>query len=297
MAYISVDKIEDGLYLGNYDAACDLKTLKELHISHILTVANRPLPTSITSLQGISTHFIKAFDLADSDLLSHFQEALDFIEDGLRKGKVLVHCHWGISRSATLVTAYVMKKYTLTLEEALARVKSKRHVAFPNSGFMAQLLLYKKMGYQLDTSNLQYKLYLLKAAGAYFAKGKRELDARYEVIVHPDQPAGSVAYKCKNCRSSLVGAEAVLPHQIGETPDWTDNKWPGTADKICDKGVFTFPIKWMSNPDKPVAGKLYCPKCNTKVGNYNWVAGYKCPCSAKITPGIYIIRSKVDKCM
>ncbi|KAK4294730.1 hypothetical protein Pmani_032662 [Petrolisthes manimaculis] len=297
MANNSVDEIEDGLYLGDYNAACDLRTLKDLHISHILTVADVPLETCTASLQGISTYFINVFDMADSDLLSYFQEALAFIEDGLRKGKVLVHCHWGVSRSATLVTAYVMKKYALTLEEALARVKSKRRVAFPNSGFMAQLLLYEKMGYQLDTSNLQYKLYLLKAAGALFAKGKRELDARYEVIVHPDLSAGSVAYKCKNCRSFLVGAEAVLPHQIGETPDWTDNKWSGTADKICDEGVFTFPIKWMSNQDKPIAGKLHCPKCDTKVGNYNWVAGYKCPCSAKITPGFYIIRSKVDKCI
>lgn len=43
--------------------------------------------------------------------------------------------------------------------------------ASPNEGFRAQLLLFEKMGNQLDLSNLQYKLYLFKAASAILAKG------------------------------------------------------------------------------------------------------------------------------
>lgn len=37
---------------------------------------------------------------------------------------------------------------------------------------MEQLLLYQKMGYQLNISNLQYKLYLLKTIGSALAKSK-----------------------------------------------------------------------------------------------------------------------------
>lgn len=70
-----------------------------------------------------------------------------------------------------------------------------------------------------------------------------------------------------------MGAEAVLPHHTGEEPEWTDRKWPRSGDNLCGEGVFTFPIKWMSNQEKPIAGKLHCPKCDTKVGQYNWVAG------------------------
>lgn len=56
----------------------------------------------------------------------------------------------GISRSASLVIAYLMRRYKCGLEkvtnfrvQAFARVKDRRKVANPNSGFMAQLRNYE----------------------------------------------------------------------------------------------------------------------------------------------------------
>lgn len=54
-------------------------------------------------------------------------------------GKVLVHCHVGVSRSATLVLAYLMLKQNLTLVEAICAVKDNRGV-IPNRGFLRQLI-------------------------------------------------------------------------------------------------------------------------------------------------------------
>lgn len=54
-------------------------------------------------------------------------------------GKVLVHCHVGVSRSATLVLAYLMLKQHLTLVEAICAVKENRGVT-PNRGFLRQLI-------------------------------------------------------------------------------------------------------------------------------------------------------------
>lgn len=54
-------------------------------------------------------------------------------------GKVLVHCHVGVSRSATLVLAYLMLKQNLTLVEAICVVKDNRGV-IPNRGFLRQLI-------------------------------------------------------------------------------------------------------------------------------------------------------------
>lgn len=54
-------------------------------------------------------------------------------------GKVLVHCHVGVSRSATLVLAYLMLKQNLTLVEAICAVKENRGV-IPNRGFLRQLI-------------------------------------------------------------------------------------------------------------------------------------------------------------
>lgn len=62
---------------------------------------------------------------------------------------MLVHCARGISRSATLVLAYLMLREGLTLVEALEAVRRHRNI-LPNAGFLNQLR-------QLDTSLAQQR--------------------------------------------------------------------------------------------------------------------------------------------
>lgn len=50
----------------------------------------------------------------------------------------------GVSRSATLVIAYIMKKYSMPLEQAKRLVEEKRPFINPNPGFIKQLELYDK---------------------------------------------------------------------------------------------------------------------------------------------------------
>uniref|UniRef100_A0A672G832 Tyrosine specific protein phosphatases domain-containing protein n=1 Tax=Salarias fasciatus TaxID=181472 RepID=A0A672G832_SALFA len=63
-------------------------------------------------------------------LITHVLNAAD--------GKVFVHCAMGISRSATLVLAFLMIKEGLTLVEALEAVRRHRNI-LPNAGFLRQL--------------------------------------------------------------------------------------------------------------------------------------------------------------
>ena len=52
---------------------------------------------------------------------------------------MLVHCHAGVSRSATVCIAYLMYKNNFTLEKAFDHVRSRRGVISPNLNFMQQL--------------------------------------------------------------------------------------------------------------------------------------------------------------
>jgi hypothetical protein len=60
-------------------------------------------------------------------------------------GAVLLHCKGGISRSPSLLCAYLMWSGAFaSLDHALAHVRSRRPAANPNAGFMAQLRLFEQ---------------------------------------------------------------------------------------------------------------------------------------------------------
>ena len=57
----------------------------------------------------------------------------------------LVHCNYGMSRSPSVVIAYLMRSEDgVTLAEALRRVKELRPVTAPNYGFMSQLIEFER---------------------------------------------------------------------------------------------------------------------------------------------------------
>jgi len=150
--YIEKKVKEDGipsliinrLYLGSIGAAKNLEWLKSNGISHILCVAG-----------GINRYYPKQFeykvieinDAPNEDISVYFNECSDFIDNALKNknGKVLVHCFAGMSRSVTVVSAYLMLKQQIFAVPALKFVKNKRSVANPNAGFIVQLIKYQNV--------------------------------------------------------------------------------------------------------------------------------------------------------
>ena len=57
---------------------------------------------------------------------------------------VLIHCMAGISRSVTLVIAYLMQYYGLPMQQAYQFVKDKRPAISPNLNFMGQLVEFDR---------------------------------------------------------------------------------------------------------------------------------------------------------
>jgi protein-tyrosine phosphatase len=85
----------------------------------------------------------KIFDLSDTrsqPIEAFLRPAFEYIE-GVRKEKknILVHCAAGMSRSGIIVISYLIKKYGISYEEALERVRKVRRCVGPNRGFVRQL--------------------------------------------------------------------------------------------------------------------------------------------------------------
>lgn len=77
----------------------------------------------------VVTKFIQIADMNREDILQFFPSCIEFIENALKdpKNSVLVHCFYGVSRSATIVIAYLMKKYSLSYQKAFERYVSFSH--------------------------------------------------------------------------------------------------------------------------------------------------------------------------
>ena len=76
---------------------------------------------------------IHAQDIPNYPLFEHFEESYEFIEAMRSHGiNVLVHCHAGLSRSASIVCAYLMRKYNWNAERSLNYVRERRHRIRPN---------------------------------------------------------------------------------------------------------------------------------------------------------------------
>ena len=107
-------------------------------------------------------------DVPESNLLQRLPSALDFMAAALAGGgAVLVHCAQGVSRSAAVATAHLMRTRGLDYDDALAALREGHPAAAPNEGFAAQLRLFHDMGCQLDPGGGRYTRFLLEQAGRH----------------------------------------------------------------------------------------------------------------------------------
>ena len=130
------------LYLGSFENACDLEELKRIKATHILNCAyecnNKNKPEDIKELH------LNIYDYDNFELFDFFEKGNDFINECRSKGgNILVHCKFGISRSASIVIAYLIKFMNYTRDSALQLLTEKRKQTRPNKGFMEQLHNYE----------------------------------------------------------------------------------------------------------------------------------------------------------
>jgi len=141
-----MSEILDFLYLGNVDDAKNKNILKYLQIKNIINVAKE---YKHIHLKDFTCMEIPLRDNSSENISVYFDITSNFIEKCRQNNeKVLVHCIMGISRSTTIILAYLMKYNNMTLLDAYYFVKKKRSIINPNDGFIEQLLNYEKiLGY------------------------------------------------------------------------------------------------------------------------------------------------------
>lgn len=83
---------------------------------------------------------VDVLDGPDEPISAHFSRVNAYIAAARAAGgNVLVHCHGGVSRAATLVMAYLIGEEGLGYDNAWTLLRGARPVVSPNPGFVAQL--------------------------------------------------------------------------------------------------------------------------------------------------------------
>ena len=84
-------------------------------------------------------------DLPSSRIDRFFEKCSDLIKTNRDRGNsTLVHCAAGVSRSACIVLAHLMRSHNMTLKRAYNYLKLRRPVIRPNVGFFRQLIEFER---------------------------------------------------------------------------------------------------------------------------------------------------------
>lgn len=227
-------RILDYLYLGNLSHASNALMLKELGITHVLSIGESALvppskqcaPSSPSSAARARTPTnslwlehslgnIQVMDVQDinddgvDSILPHLMSGIEFIEQARSNGgKILVHCRVGVSRSATIVIAQVMMDLNLSLAQSYLLVRARRLniLIQPTILFMHTLWTWEEEIRNLKNPNHNNQQ---KSSSSTTSSGTFERSGRICWPILATEIA-NLNYKCKQTRFSDNIREIVL---------------------------------------------------------------------------------------
>ena len=126
-------------FLGTGHQATNWKVVRDLKLTHIVNIS---IEHQCVFADKIKYLHLELEDKEDVLLRDRFHETIRFMEVALQNpsNRVLVHCNLGISRSTSLILAYLMKTFNATLIEAFKYLRHRRPIVCPNLGFLHQLI-------------------------------------------------------------------------------------------------------------------------------------------------------------
>lgn len=136
-----IDRIIDNIFLGDWFDSInewklkynDIKCILTLNENNVHTEANKKMFARL----GIRYKYIRIQDSLDANILPHVDSSIRFLKGC--DSNVLVHCSAGVSRSVSIVVAYLMREKNMSYDKAIDYVRKRRPVANPNRSFVQQL--------------------------------------------------------------------------------------------------------------------------------------------------------------
>ncbi|KAK3028811.1 hypothetical protein RJ639_038638 [Escallonia herrerae] len=204
-------KVAEHIYLGGDVVARDRDILKHHGITHILNCVGFVCPEYFKADFVYRTLWLQ--DNPSEDITSILYDVFDYFEDVReQRGRVFVHCCQGVSRSTSLVIAYLMWREGQSFDDAFQYVKAARGIADPNMGFACQLLQCQKRvhAFPLSPSSL-LMMYRLAPHSPYDplhlvpkmfnAPSPAALDSRGAFIIHI--PSAIYVWIGKRCEAIM----------------------------------------------------------------------------------------------
>lgn len=141
--FSQIARINSHLYLSSLSALTPDR-LRQHGITLLVSAMVDSPPLQLRNAVSSSLH-VPVEDMEGANLRVHFGRVGDRIAaEHRRGGRALVHCMAGVSRSSTLVLAYLVRHMNMSLADAYQHVRSVRPCIQPNPSFWRQLLDYEE---------------------------------------------------------------------------------------------------------------------------------------------------------
>jgi dual specificity phosphatase 12 len=267
-------EIVNGLFVGDTNDASSIDELREAKIKLIICAA-RGMHVKKYLFGNHLDHpcFFRGeiqyieYPLLDNEadnVLQYVDDCFSQVSSRLGLGnRVLIHCAQGVSRSVSLVTAFIMRSNMVPFGEAYMEVKRRYPEANIADNFKMQLEEYgSRMMWAMSLNTQPHRLFRCK------------LDIRDPNLCNSQRPTETATYRylCRKCRSCLFLDAHVVP--------------------VPCENYLVECMQWMSEEiDSSIEGALLCYGCKGKLGQFNWngLAGQN------EFPGFVITKSKVDR--
>lgn len=131
-------RVDPNLFIGGYMIAADPDFIRRAGITRIVKMfADDPsYYGGYHRHPGVKYFVAAAKDIPSYDIRKDAAQAVAFVREGVAAGdRTLVHCHAGVSRSATVIILHLMILHGWDYDTALGRLRLVRPIVNPNPGF------------------------------------------------------------------------------------------------------------------------------------------------------------------